>query len=396
VSERTAACPSCGAGGMREFYGARGVPVHSVLLMPTRERAVGYPRGDVRLAACATCGFISNAAFDPSVHEYSPEYEETQGYSSEFNAFADRLAGRLVERYGVRGKTVLEIGCGKGEFLARMVELGGNRGVGIDPAVVPERFPEPLRDRVELIQDFWSPAYADLPGDFVCCRHTLEHLGDVGRFVADLRAAIGARGDVLLFLEVPETLRVLDEGAFWDVYYEHCSYFTPGSLARLVRRSGFEILELSLDFHDQYLVLVARPASAGAAGTPLPIEEDLDDLAERVARFETRAPERIEEWRRRIAGDARSGRRVVLWGGGSKAVAFLTTLGLRDEVIALADLNPFKQGKFVPGTGHEVVSPERLREIRPDVVVAMNPAYREEIRRDLARLGLAPELLALE
>jgi hypothetical protein len=120
---------------MEIFYELERVPVHSVLLLPTREEAITYPRGDIRLGFCRACGFISNTAFDPSLHEYSERYEETQGYSPTFNAFARRLAEHLIERYDLHGKDIIEIGCGKGEFITLLCDLGGNRGIGIDPGV---------------------------------------------------------------------------------------------------------------------------------------------------------------------------------------------------------------------------------------------------------------------
>ncbi len=90
-----------------------------------------------------------------------------------------------------------------------------------------------------------------------------------------------------------------------------------------------------------------------------------------------------------------AGRRVVLWGGGSKAVSFLTTLGLADEVQAAVDINPYKQGKFTPGSGHPVIAPAELRALEPDLVVVMNPIYTGEVRNLLAGLGLYPEVLSL-
>ena len=89
-------CPSCGAGHMSIFYEVAGVPVHSVLLHTQRQEALDYPKGDIRLGYCQSCGFVSNVAFDPSVHEYSAKYESTQGYSSTFNAFHRRLAQNLI------------------------------------------------------------------------------------------------------------------------------------------------------------------------------------------------------------------------------------------------------------------------------------------------------------
>ena len=116
-------CPSCDTPEMSIFYSRDGVPVHSVLLMPNKEVAINFPRGDIKLAFCEDCGFISNVAFDPRQHSYSSRYEETQGFSLTFNAFHRRLASRLIDRYDLHNKVVIEIGCGKGEFLALLCEM---------------------------------------------------------------------------------------------------------------------------------------------------------------------------------------------------------------------------------------------------------------------------------
>ena len=109
---------------MQVFYEVLHIPVHSVLLMPTRERALNYPRRDLKLGFCPKCGFIANTVFDPTVHEYSSSCEESQGFSPTFNAFSRSLAKRWVEDYDLKGKSILEIGCGKGEFLVQMVGEG--------------------------------------------------------------------------------------------------------------------------------------------------------------------------------------------------------------------------------------------------------------------------------
>ena len=97
------------------------------------------------------------------------------------------------------------------------------------------------------------------------------------------------------------------------------------------------------------------------------------------------------EWRKKLAGWKASGKKVVLWGGGSKGVAFLTTLGLTlDDVEYAVDINPIKTGTFMAGTGQEIIAPAFLQQYRPDVVVIMNPVYRAEITSDLTEMGLSP------
>src|SRR3990170_6159629 len=145
-------CPNCGTYGMSIFYEARNVPVNSCLMMSTRRQALNFPRGDVVLGFCEACGFISNVAFDPLKVDYSSVYEDQQCFSSTFNALAQNLATRLIEKYNLHNKRILEIGCGKGDFLALLCELGHNYGVGIDPAHVNGRIQSNALDRLTFIQ----------------------------------------------------------------------------------------------------------------------------------------------------------------------------------------------------------------------------------------------------
>ena len=87
-----------------------------------------------------------------------------------------------------------------------------------------------------------------------------------------------------------------------------------------------------------------------------------------------------------------SGQRAVIWGAGSKGVSYLTTLAVGDEIGYAVDINPYKQGMYLAGTGHEVLGPEHLQSYRPDVVIAMNSVYLPEIRATLDSLGVAAEL----
>jgi SAM-dependent methyltransferase len=384
-------CPSCGAAGLSVFYELEDLPVHSVRLLPTREEALSYPRGTMALGFCPACGFIANVAFDPSLHEYSSRYEATQAFSPTFNAFARRQAIRLIDRYDLHGKDIIEIGCGQGEFLTLLCELGDNRGVGFDPAYVEGRIESQVKDQIIFVKDFYSEKYADAHGDFVCCKMTLEHIQDTAGFVRMVRRSLGDRGDTIVFFQVPDVTRILREVAFWDIYYEHCSYFSPGSLARLFRRCGFDVVRLATEYDGQYLMIEARPGG-GTDGEGFASEDAPEDVGRDVGEFTRVCAERLEAWRRDLKRITRTGQRVVIWGGGSKGVAFLTTLNVRDEIAYAVDINPHKHGTFMAGTGQEIVAPEFLGEYRPDMVIVMNPIYCAEIRRELDRMGVEAEL----
>ena len=390
-----ARCPNCLGGQTRTFYSVERIPVHSVLLMDTREEAVNYPRGDLRLAFCRQCGFIFNDLFEPAVHEYSPRYEETQHFSGRFRQFASELCRHLIDEYGIAGKTVIDIGCGKGEFLALLCELGENRGIGIDPSCIPERLPAEHAARVRLVREFYSERHAELAADLLCCRHTLEHIADVDEFLRIVRASVEGRPRTQVFFEVPDVQIVLDECRFWDVYYEHCSYFAACSLEALFRRHRFEILETRCDYDDQYLWLMARPiaGTSPASSAELNAERAVQELSSSVDHFQRESRRQIDQWRERIIRLSAEGKRPVVWGAGSKCVAFLTTLGVDREIAYAVDINPHKQGRYLPGTGHLVVGPEYLTGDPPGAVIVMNSIYCDEIARTLAELSISAELI---
>jgi SAM-dependent methyltransferase len=396
--EASLRCPNCFSQGLMPFYSAENIPVHSTLLMRSAKEAREYPRGNLRLGFCPACAFVTNTLYDETVQEYCSSCEESQAFSPTFNKFAEALARRWVERYGIRNKTVLEIGCGKADFLMLLCEAGDNRGIGIDPSCQPQRIPERFSGRVELIQDKYTEKYAHLKADVILCRHTLEHIGNTGEFLRSIRRTIGDRKQTLVLFELPDVVRVLKERAYWDIYYEHCSYFSPGSLARLFRGAGFEVVELERDYNDQYLLIGARPVDEPVdepMAARLPLEDDLASMRAEVERFHSTIGGEIGRWKGRIAEIRREGKKVVVWGSLSKGVSFLTTLGIGPEIEYVVDINPHRLGKFMPATGHPIVGPAFLKTYRPDYAIAMNPIYNKEIGAELARLGLNAQILAV-
>ncbi len=393
-------CPACGSQQIRSFYRHTAAPVHSVLVHHSQADALALRCGEIQLGFCQNCGFIFNQTFDPTLQDYSLEYESTQGFSPTFGTFARQLAQYLVDRYDLHGKRVIEIGCGQGEFLQLLCAMGDNHGIGFDPAYMPGRIsnlsPElTAPESPQFVRDYYSEKYSQYQADLIVCKMTLEHIQPVAEFVSTVRRSIGDHLLTAAFFQIPDARRILQEAAFWDVYYEHCSYFSLGSLARLFRKCGFEVMSLRRGYDDQYLMIEARPTENAQLQGPLPEEDDLAETEALVEQFALFAPERITAWQGALRRWQTQRKRVMLWGGGSKAVAFLTTLGVREEVIGALDINPYKDGSFLAATGTPVYAPQHLPTLQPDIILLMNPIYQQEVSEQLAQFGLKPTLLAI-
>jgi Methyltransferase domain/C-methyltransferase C-terminal domain len=395
---KISSCPNCSHPSLEFFYTVDRVPVHSVMLVPTREEALHFPEGKINLVFCRSCGFVSNASFDESKMNYSQKYEETQAFSSTFRSFHRRLAEDLIERYGLRNKTLIEIGCGKGEFISMLCAMGGNRGIGFDPAFVPQRRPEEGGEAVTFIQDFYSENYIDIEADFIVCKMTLEHIPDTLRFVSMVRRAINGRFNTTVFFQVPDMTRVLKDIAFWDVYHEHCSYFTAGALRNLFVLSGFDVLDVWNDYDGQYLMIAAQSARQPMSPPREPLPPTGAEI-DAVRNFSLETGRRVQGWLHTIDRLKCEGQKAVIWGSGSKGVAFLSALGANVEdgrIEYAVDINPFRKGYFMPGTGQEIVDPAFLSAYQPEVAIAMNSIYAAEIALDLARVGVRASVLPIE
>jgi SAM-dependent methyltransferase len=381
-------CPVCRSAELRPLLRRTQIPVHQNRLARSQDEALGVARGDLDLACCTRCALVFNRAFRAELLAYEPGYENDQTASPLFSSHVEERIQAML-RDGVRGRDVMEIGCGNGEFLRRLCRGGGNRGLGLDPVAPAAFFSEGAGVRIEPRPFADEPSRT--PVDTVLGRHVIEHVAEPAALLRLIRQALAPHPEARVYLETPGFEWILENVAVWDLFYEHASYFSQRSLRNALAIAGLRMHSLERVFGEQYLWASAAPAPASADVEP-PSDEDLAGLD----RFAAREASEVRYWRDRVDALAAAGE-VAVWGAGAKGATFLHLVDPdRARIAVVVDLHPNKQGRYVAGTGHAVSAPrgDVLRAVRS--VIVMNPNYRTEVEQRIGDLGLAAHVYVAE
>lgn len=379
--------PCCGCGETRTASSFRLSSQPAVLnyRFHSAEEASGVPRRDLALVQCANCGLVFNAEFDPNAIPYDERYENRQCFSPAFHQHLEELAQGLIERHGLRGGRILEVGCGKGDFLRLICGAASAHGVGFDTT-----YEGRLREtNLEFHRKYATSAEVHGPFGALICRHVIEHVPNIGAFLGELRALASAAGDPVVVLETPSFEWIVRHGCFWDVFYEHCNYFSLPTLAWLAGVAGFQVLRQSVVFGEQYQLLELKLSAPGPSRASPPGIRESYSLVSFSQSF-TQTRRKLEE--RLVAAGAEKG--WAVWGAGAKGVALVNQITIHPPNFVV-DSNPAKQGCVIPGTSVPVVSPEDARVLDIPVILIVNPNYLPEIKGHLAARGFRHTLVSL-
>lgn len=380
-------CPVCENTQFKPFLQRTQVPVHQNLVVNSQKAARSVMFGELDLVVCDACGFVFNLAFDLSQLSYGAEYDNTQSCSAYFDTYLDSLVQDMVERKGVRDCAIVEVGCGKGHFLKKLVNYPGANitGFGFDPSYVG-----PMTDlggRLQFRTCYYDQNCTDIAADIVVCRHVIEHVPEPLEILDSVRAALALSPTARVFFETPCVKWILRHRVIWDFFYEHCSLFTAESLEFAFKRTGFAVESVEHIFSGQYLWLEARVADVDKT---LPRTSETIRLA---AAYATDEQKLRANWLAHLRDLGQYGK-VALWGAGAKGATFANLIDPQCDLIdCVVDLNPNKQGRFIPGTGHPIVSPTLLAERGVHSAVLMNPNYREENLQLIAEAGIELNLI---
>lgn len=371
----TATCPVCEGLDLKRVIYRPNVIVHQNLLCHSYDTARKVTTGDLDIVVCKDCSFLFNKSFELSLLSYGKNYDNNQTCSDYFNSYLDDLVKYLIDEKQVRQSNIIEVGCGQGQFIHKLITYPGseNTGYGFDPSYTGPL--SMLDGKLNFRRSYYDDSCMDISADVVICRHVIEHVPEPLQLLKSIRSALNNSPNARVFFETPCAKWILDNFVFWDFFYEHCSLFSTNSLAYCFNKAGFKVENVRHIFGGQYLWIEAVPSDHF---DDIPPVGDLFPLAEHYSLEEANL---IADWEIKFSKMKMEGR-IALWGAGAKGVTLANLIDPENELIdCIVDLNPNKQGKFIPGTGHAIVSPEYLKERGVKNIILMNGNYYEENKK---------------
>lgn len=312
---------------------------------------------DLDVRQCSGCGLVQ---VDNDPVPYYREVIRAAAVSGEMREFRQGQFGGFIEKYGLKGKKVLEVGCGRGEYLSIMGEAGAD-AFGLEWAEESVRHCRECGLKVDrgYVE---SEAYKAQNGPFAafCMLNFLEHLPDLNSVLAGIRNNLAEDGVGLV--EVPNFDMMLRRNLFTEFTTDHLFYFTRETLTTALNINGFEVLECAEVWHDYIISAVVRKRR----------RMDLSRFHECRSKLKGELHGYIDRF-----GDGR----VAVWGAGHQALAVIAMTGLAGRVRYVVDSAPFKQGKYTPATHVPIVPPDTLAEDPVDAVIVMAASYSDEVAR---------------
>jgi hypothetical protein len=323
------------------------------------------------------------------------EYAYFSSYSDSWLAHAAAYSRAVIGRFGLdRGSFVVELASNDG-YLLRNFVARGIPCLGVEPAANVAKAAEALGvpTRVEF---FGRRAAADLVAqgpraDLIAGNNVLAQVPDLNDFVAGIAQLLAPRGVVTL--EFPHLLELIEQNQFDTIYHEHFSYFSLLASERILAAHGLEVFDVEeLRTHGGSLRVYARHTAAEPPVASAALEAVRK--REHEARLDEPAgylgyAERVAETKRNLLAflieAKRAGKRVAGYGAPGKGNTLLNYCGIRTDFLDFTvDRNPYKHGRFLPGTHIPVFPVERLREARPDFILILPWNLRSEIAEQLA------------
>ena len=323
------------------------------------------------------------------------EYAYFASYSDSWLQHVKQYTDLVVDRFALGPDSrVVELASNDGYLLQYFVQKG-IPVLGIEPAanVAAAAEQKGVPTRVEFFTESFARRLVaeGQQADLVIGNNVLAQVPDLNDFVEGIRVLLKPSG--IATAEFPHLVRLVAENQFDTIYHEHFSYFSFTTVARVFAAHGLTMFDVQeLPTHGGSLRIYARHDVNGAQ----PISRRVGELLSREAELGLTSPDyyrnfgrQVEATKRRLLGfliKAKSeGKSIAGYGAPGKGNTLLNYCGIRTDFLDYTvDRNPYKQGRFLPGTRIPIHHPDRIRETRPDYVFILPWNFKDEIMSQLA------------
>jgi SAM-dependent methyltransferase len=386
------ACRFCGAPVEGVFADLGTSPLANSYLAPERVNAM-EPFYPLRALVCGECFLVQLEEFETPEAIFS-DYAYFSSYSSSWIEHSRRYSEQMVERLGLNGDShVVEIASNDG-YLLQFFHERQIPVLGIEPAANVAKVA--LQKGIPTLVEFFgvqtaSSLAGESAADLLLGNNVLAHVPDLNDFVAGMKVLL-KRGGVIT-MEFPHLMRLIAENQWDTIYHEHFSYFSFLTVSRVFAAHGLRLFDVQeLPTHGGSL----RIFGAHADDPDKPETDAARELRERERAAGFESLDTYLGYGRRVEADKRQilsflidlkqqGLRVVGYGAPAKGNTLLNYCGVRQDFIDYTcDLNPHKQGHFLPGSHIPIRSPEAIREEQPDVVLILPWNLKDEIVEQLS------------
>lgn len=352
-----------------------------------------YP---LRVMVCETCWLVQTEDFARADELFADDYAYFSSYSTSWLAHAERYVNDMITRFALDTTShVVEIACNDG-YLLRFVQVQGIPCLGVEPTASTATAARKLG--IEVIERFFGAglgkelAASGRQADLAVANNVLAHVPEINDFVTGFVYLLKPAG--IATFEFPHLLRLLAESQFDTIYHEHYSYLSLTAVNRIFVTNGLEVFDLEeLPTHGGSLRVFAQRIGAGrsvtaAVGAMLDREAESGLTGPETYRTLQASAERIKnDFVSFLIGCQRRNERVAAYGAAAKGNTLINFAGIRPDLLSfVADRNPAKQGKFLPGSRIPIVPETQIFEERPDWIVVLPWNLRSEIT---AQLGAA-------
>lgn len=343
----------------------------------------------LRVQVCDSCWLVQTEDYRSADSLFDADYAYFSSYSSSWLEHAQRYVAQMVERFGLHAQSrVVEIAANDG-YLLQYVAQRGIPCLGVEPTASTARA---AREKGLQIRELFfgedtaaALAAEGWSADLMAANNVLAHVPDINDFLKGFATLLQPTG--VATFEFPHLLRLMTEQQFDTLYHEHYSYLSLTAVQSLCARNGLHIFDVEeLPTHGGSLRVYTQRADGGGdvsvAVAELLVREEQAGI--KTAEFySTLAPaaERIKHELLRFLLQAKAeGKTVAAYGAAAKGNTLLNYAGVRSDLLAwVADANPHKQGKFLPGSRIPIVAPERIRIEKPDYVLVLPWNLRDEV-----------------